>query len=134
MQYQQTSEAIAGYHQQIGELRKKMRDLQQSIEPQEIEDYTLASLDGGVRLSALFGDKDHLFVIHNMGAGCPYCTLWADGFNGIMPHLENRAAFVVCSPDSPEQQRKFAGFAGLAVPHAVASGQQVRRGHGLPRR
>ena len=112
MQYQQTSESLAGYRQQIGELRKKMRELQQTTKPQEIEDYMLASAEGGVRLSALFGDKDHLFVIHNMGAACRYCTLWADGFNGILPHLEDRAAFVVCSPDSPEQQRKFAESRG----------------------
>ena len=26
--------------------------------------------------------------IHNMGKGCPYCTLWADGFNGVAKHLE----------------------------------------------
>ena len=112
MQYQQTSEALAGYRQQIGELRKKMRDLRQTRESQEVEDYTLASAEGEVRLSALFGDKDNLFVIHNMGAGCPYCTLWADGFNGILPHLEDRAAFVVCTPDAPEQQRKFAESRG----------------------
>jgi predicted dithiol-disulfide oxidoreductase (DUF899 family) len=108
MTYQDTTEALNGYRQQIGELRKKMRALQETIEPQEVEDYSLQGQGGEVRLSTLFGDKDHLFVIHNMGAGCPYCTLWADGLNGILGHLENRAAVVVCSPDSPEQQRKFA--------------------------
>lgn len=112
MQYQQTSQALKEYREQTGELRRKMRDLQQSIEPQAVEDYTLASLDGGVRLSTLFGDKNHLFVIHNMGAACRYCTLWADGFNGILPHLEDRAAFVVCSPDTPEQQKRFAESRG----------------------
>jgi predicted dithiol-disulfide oxidoreductase (DUF899 family) len=61
-----------------------------------------------VRLSELFGDKADLFVIHNMGQSCPYCTLWADGFNGAYAHLSNRAAFVVSSPDTPEKQRKFA--------------------------
>ena len=108
MQYQETTKAIAGYRQQIGALREKVRELQSSIEPVPVEDYVLQSGDGEVRLSDLFGDKDHLFVIHNMGASCPYCTLWADGLNGVLPHLENRAAFVVCSPDSPEQQTKFA--------------------------
>jgi predicted dithiol-disulfide oxidoreductase (DUF899 family) len=47
-----------------------------------------------------------------MGAACRYCTLWADGFNGILPHLEDRAAFVVCSPDTPEQQKRFAESRG----------------------
>jgi predicted dithiol-disulfide oxidoreductase (DUF899 family) len=34
--------------------------------------------------------------------------MWADGFTGLVPHLSNRAAFVVCSPDAPEVQKKFA--------------------------
>ena len=46
--------------------------------------------------------------IHNMGSRCPYCTLWADGFNGVVDHLEDRAAFVVVSPDVPEVQAEFA--------------------------
>jgi len=112
MQDQQTSQALKEYRQQIGELRKKIRDLRQSTEPEAVEDYALESAEGPVRLSSLFGDKDHLFVIHNMGTGCRYCTLWADGFNGILPHLEDRAAFVVCSPDTPEQQKQFAESRG----------------------
>ena len=40
--------------------------------------------------------------------------MWADGFNGVLPHLENRAAFVVSSPDDPATQRAFAASRGLA--------------------
>jgi predicted dithiol-disulfide oxidoreductase (DUF899 family) len=43
-----------------------------------------------------------------MGRQCPYCTLWADGFNGLVDHLEDRTSFVVVSPDSPEIQKQFA--------------------------
>jgi predicted dithiol-disulfide oxidoreductase (DUF899 family) len=107
MSYQDTAEKLATYRRQIPALRDEMRELQARVEPQPVEDYALATVLGPVRLSQLFGDKDTLFVIHNMGAGCRYCTLWADGFNGVLPHLENRAAFVVCSPDAPEQQEKF---------------------------
>jgi predicted dithiol-disulfide oxidoreductase (DUF899 family) len=60
-----------------------------------------------VALSALFGDKDDLFVVHNMGRSCVACTLWADGYNGLVPHLESRASFVVSSPDDPATQRAF---------------------------
>ena len=56
----------------------------------------------------LFGSMKDLFVIHNMGSGCPYCTLWADGYNGIYEHLTSRAAFVIASPDSPAAQQRFA--------------------------
>lgn len=112
MGYQDTTAKLADYRGQIAELRKKMRALQQAIEPEETKDYEFATKDGPVRLSALFGDKDHLFVIHNMGASCSYCTLWADGFNGLLPHIESRAAFVVSSPDDPATQEKFAAGRG----------------------
>ena len=101
MQYADASEKLAHYRQQIADLRGKMRELQRSIEPEEVNDYEFSTTEGKVRLSELFGDKEYLFVIHNMGAGCRYCTLWADGFNGILPHIESRAGVVprhrVCS-------------------------------------
>jgi predicted dithiol-disulfide oxidoreductase (DUF899 family) len=109
MSYKHTAEKLAAYRQQIAELRQKMREAQAAIEPEEVKDYALKRAEGGsARLSELFGDKSDLFVIHNMGRSCPYCTLWADGFNGTYDHLSNRAAFVVSSPDPPERQRQFA--------------------------
>jgi predicted dithiol-disulfide oxidoreductase (DUF899 family) len=109
MSYKHTAEKLAGYRRQIGELRQKMRDVQAAVEPEAVKDYTFRRAGGGsLRLSELFGDKADLFVIHNMGQSCPYCTLSADGFNGAYAHLSNRAAFVLSSPDSPDKQRKFA--------------------------
>jgi predicted dithiol-disulfide oxidoreductase (DUF899 family) len=112
MLYPEVSEKMAAYRRDITALRKKIQALQQQIEPEEVENYRFATADGSVRLSELFGDKEHLFVIHNMGKSCPACTMWADGFNGVLPHLENRAAFVVASPDDPETQRAFAASRG----------------------
>jgi predicted dithiol-disulfide oxidoreductase (DUF899 family) len=112
MSYRETAQRLAQYRNEIAELRKKMRALQQTVEPEEVSDYELATSTGKVRLSALFGGKDSLFVIHNMGASCVYCTLWADGFNGVIDHLENRAAFVVASPDPPEAQERFKASRG----------------------
>jgi predicted dithiol-disulfide oxidoreductase (DUF899 family) len=107
MQYADASDKLARYQLQIAELRGKLRELRQSVEPQEVGDYEFSTTEGKVPLSELFDDKEYLFVIHNMGAGCPNCTLWADGFNGILAHIENRAAFVVASPDEPAAQQKF---------------------------
>ena len=113
MTYKQTSEQLARYRRQIADLRKEMRAAQAAVEPEEVEDYVFQTADGGsARLSELFGDKDTLLVIHNMGAGCPYCTLWADGFNAVYDHLRSRAAFVLSSPDAPGQQQKFAAGRG----------------------
>lgn len=108
MQYADASLRIDEHRKEIDALREKIRALQSDREPQRVEDYEFATSEGPMRLSELFGDKDTLFVIHNMGASCPYCTLWADGFNGVIDHLENRAAFAVSSPDTPAQQKKFA--------------------------
>lgn len=116
MNYAKTAQKLAEYRGQIGELRKKMRKLQAEIEPEEVSDYEFATMDGVTRLSELFGDKDTLFVVHNMGKGCAYCTLWADGFNGAYDHLRSRAAFVVASPDSPDAQMEFAQSRGWRFP------------------
>lgn len=88
--------------QQLVEMKKKLA-------PEEVKDYTLKGPNGKyVKLSEIFGDKEDLIVIHNMGTSCTYCTMWADGFNGIANHLEDRAAFVLVSPDSPKTQATFA--------------------------
>ena len=60
----------------------------------------------------MFGDKDKLLVIHNMGEGCRFCTLWGDGFNGIVDHLESAMSVVLVSKDPPQLQRQFATSRG----------------------
>lgn len=122
MSYQDTTRKLNAYRGQIAGLRQEMRKLQQAIEPQPVDDYRLATATNEVRLSQLFGDKDDLIVIHNMGTSCAYCTLWADGFNGVYQHLANRAAFVVTSPDSPDAQREFAEKRGWRFPMASHGG------------
>jgi predicted dithiol-disulfide oxidoreductase (DUF899 family) len=104
-------------------LNVKITELRRTRPPEPVADYTLHASSGEeVKLSELFGDKNDLLVIHNMGPGCSYCTLWADGFNGFTPHLEDRAAFVVISPTTPEKQRKFAEGRGWTFKMASAEG------------
>jgi predicted dithiol-disulfide oxidoreductase (DUF899 family) len=116
MKYQDLSEKMATYRSEISELRTKMREAQAQVEPEDVTDYVFTTPRGSVTLSMLFGDKRDLFVIHNMGSSCAYCTLWADGFNGVYEHLANRAGFVVSSPDRPEAQEKFAAGRGWRFP------------------
>ena len=122
MNYRESSARLAEYRRQIAELRDKMRDTRAAAEPEEVVDYVFTNASGSVRLSELFGDKADLIVIHNMGSSCPYCTLWADGFNGIYDHLANRAAFVVSSPDTPDHQERFAANRGWRFPMVSHSG------------
>lgn len=115
---------------QIGELQQewlklgeRITELRRQRPAEPVRDYTLRRSDGSdVKLSELFGDKSDLLVIHNMGRSCPYCTLWADGFNGVAKHLQNRAGFAVISPDDPETQARFAADRGWTFPLCSAQG------------
>ncbi|HEY6257668.1 MAG TPA: DUF899 family protein [Xanthobacteraceae bacterium] len=137
MRYKDTAEKLAQYRREIAGLRAKMREAQAVVEPEEVRDYEFAVPDGTVPLSALFGDKDTLFVVHNMGTTCLYCTLWADGFSGVFDHLRQRAAFVVSSPDEPAKQRQFAGSRNWKFPMvshqgtSFAADMGYRRGDGF---
>ncbi|WP_264713144.1 DUF899 domain-containing protein [Limobrevibacterium gyesilva] len=135
-----TASTLAAYRRELAELHTKIRAVQAAAGPEEVQDYGFATGDGPVRLSALFGARDDLIVIHNMGVGCAYCTLWADGFNGVYHHLASRAAFVVSSPDAPAVQARFAAGRGWRFPmvsHAGSSfaedmGYRAENGGWLP--
>lgn len=98
---------------EIEVLKRQLSDARRNRPAEPVADHEL-TLPGGerARLSELFRDKDDLIVIHNMGRGCTYCTMWADGFNGVLPHLEDRASFVLVSPDAPESLIPFAASRG----------------------
>ena len=85
-----------------------MKGTEKKLSEQVVDYELLGPKNQKINLSKLFGKQKDLILIHNMGKTCPYCTMWADGFNGLLPHLENRAAFVVSSPDDPAIQNKFA--------------------------
>lgn len=88
----------------------------------DVADYTFGTLAGPVLLSDLFGAKRDLFVIHNMGRGCNSCTMWADGFNGLYPHIADRAVFVVSNAETPAQQAEFAASRGWKFPMVSTQG------------
>ena len=116
--YEATRDAMNAKRMQMFALREEIKSLQADIAPQPISDYVFETSEGERRLSALFGDKPDLIAVHNMGASCLYCTLWADGLNGVYDHLADRAAFVVTSPDAPDAQARFAASRGWRFPMA----------------
>lgn len=124
--------AIAREETAMLEAKQRLAELRRQAPREEFEDYALKAWDGGeVRLSELFGGREDLIVIHNMGRGCAYCTMWADGFNGVVPHLEDRAAFVVVSPDPPDVQRDFATGRGWRFRMASAHGSSFLAASGF---
>ncbi len=113
---------IAIAQKELDEARLKLVKLRRQLPPEPVSDYELKDVDGPIRLSEMFGDKNDLILIHNMGTGCSNCTMWADEFNGVCHHLQSRAAFVVVSPDSPSVQEEFARKRGWRFPMYSAEG------------
>ncbi len=105
-------EDIQKLEKQIFDLKQQLDGLRKKSEPQRIQNYPLRDLSGELSLLDLFGEHKVLFAIHNMGQGCRYCTLWADGLNGFLPHLEDRFAVALLSKDSPAEQRRMANARG----------------------
>jgi predicted dithiol-disulfide oxidoreductase (DUF899 family) len=117
------NDEIAGLSCQIEELKRQLSEARRRAEPEPIRNYELTSSTGEpVTLSELFGDKADLLVVHNMGRGCRYCTMWADGFASMLGHIDNRTAFVVVSPDEPEVQQEFAASRGWPFRTVSAAG------------
>lgn len=101
---------LTAAHAKVLQLRRAMPAL-------SVQDYQLVGLDGNsTRLSALFRDQDELMIIHNMGKQCSYCTLWADGFNGVWRHLNNRVPFAVVTPDPLQTVQEFSASRGWTFP------------------
>ena len=107
-----TTNKIAMLEQQLGEIMKELNELRKNNRGAKVGNYSFSTLDGQTNMLELFGNNDKLLVIHNMGEGCRYCMLWADGFNGFLPHLESVMSVVLVSKDSPETQRRFANSRG----------------------
>ena len=103
---------ITELEKQIYELNIELNTLRAQQNGSDVKNYTFDTQTGEAALLDLFGEHDTLLLIHNMGQGCRYCTLWADGFNGFLPHLESTMSVVLVSKDAPELQRQFANSRG----------------------
>jgi predicted dithiol-disulfide oxidoreductase (DUF899 family) len=71
--------------------------------------YTFHGPDGARTLADLFDGRSQLVVYHFMfhpddKAGCPHCSLRADGFNGIGVHLNQRDVTMVVVSRAPYEQ------------------------------
>lgn len=101
-------EKIAALEFEIYEKVQTLNQLKKQAKGIEVKDYSFDTMYGKTSLSELFADKNVLLAIHNMGQGCRYCTLWADGINAFLPHLNSKFAVAMLSKDSPQVQQTMA--------------------------
>jgi predicted dithiol-disulfide oxidoreductase (DUF899 family) len=70
------------------------------------KEYVFEGPNGKQTLAELFDGKSQLIVYHFMfephaNAGCPHCSLRADGFNGIGVHLKQRDVTMIAVSRAP---------------------------------
>lgn len=106
------NEQIRNLEKQIDELTTELFKARKAATPEAVGEFQFETAAGPASLASLFGDRDELILVHNMGKSCPYCTMWADCLEGSKKHLESRCALVMVSPDPPEIQEKLAGARG----------------------
>ena len=128
----QFDKELAAAYEELEKAQQKLAELRRRLPHEPVSDYQLQGADGPVSLSALFGEKEDLILVHNMGSGCSYCTMWADNFNGVAHHLQDRAAFALVSADSPSAQQEFARGRGWRFPIYSAAGSTFTAEMGFP--
>ncbi|MEV4434630.1 DUF899 family protein [Streptomyces sp. NPDC049555] len=83
-----------------------------------------------VRLSELFSGPGRDLVVYHLMYGkrqtepCPMCTMWIDGFNGVVHHITQNADFaVVAAADLPalRAHARMRGWANLRLLSAANS-------------
>ncbi|MFG3715716.1 DUF899 family protein [Micromonospora sp. NPDC047730] len=92
-----------------------------------------------VRLRDLFEEHETLFVYHLMFApdaaeACPMCSLWVDGFHGVLPHLRRHTAVAVVAKAPLPRLRAWArrrGWTGLRIlsSHGTSFNADLRAEH-----
>lgn len=126
------SKELEEIEREILRLKERRTELRKQEPREAVEDYVLLGPGGApTSLSALFGDRSDLLIIHNMGRECVYCTLWADGLNGLLPHLESRTAVVLVSPNDPQIQSEFAASRGWKLRMVSSQGSPFTRAMGF---
>ncbi len=119
--------ALRDQRERVAELRRQLpRDT-------AVEDVLLREVREGavatVRLSELFSSPDRpLILMHFMFGGrltdpCPMCTGWADGYDGILPHLQRRADFAICVAGDPLRFSEYARGRGWRHARIVSTGE-----------
>ena len=91
------------------------------------EEYTFDTDEGSVSLADLFQGRSQLLVYHFMfgpdyKAGCPSCSMIADGFNGFAVHLANHDVMLWAASRAPlEKLQAYKRRMGWTFPWTSSS-------------
>jgi predicted dithiol-disulfide oxidoreductase (DUF899 family) len=101
-------------------LRDKLGQQQRDMPWVSVDkEYLFVGPNGKQTLSDLFDGRTQLIVYHfmydpNWDGGCPSCSFWADNFNGIVVHLNQRDVTMIAVSRAPyskiEEYKKRMGW------------------------
>ncbi len=104
-----SNDKIQQLSQKIAEQKSQLTQLKSELQPKQISDYQFLNKENSTtNLSDMFGSHKFLVVIHNMGQSCKFCTMWANGFEGVYKHFDDKSGFVLINHDPIEKQNAFA--------------------------
>jgi predicted dithiol-disulfide oxidoreductase (DUF899 family) len=88
-------------------LREELSQARRDLPWERVEkEYTFEGPRGRVSLGDLFAGRSQLVVYHFMfgpdwKAGCPHCSFWADNFDRVVVHLDQRDVTMVAVSRAP---------------------------------
>lgn len=102
--------ALLAKEKEFTRLRDKLTAARRRLPWEAVtKEYVFDGPDGRQTLAQLFDGRSQLVVYHFMfgpdwKAGCPHCSHWADNFNGIIVHLNQRDVTMVVVSRAPLQK------------------------------
>ena len=118
---------------ELTRLRDRLSEERRNLPWERVDKhYAFDGPNGTETLSDLFAGRSQLIVYHFMfgpdwEAGCPSCSLLADGFNGVVVHLAQRdVSFVVVSHAPVRQAGRLLQAHGLGLQVDVVRGQRFQ--------
>jgi predicted dithiol-disulfide oxidoreductase (DUF899 family) len=90
------------------------------------KEYIFEGPNGKQTLSELFDGRSQLIVYHFMfdpswEVGCLHCSFWADNFNGIIVHLNQRDVTMIAVSRAPYSKLAFQESVSLCILHTTVS-------------
>lgn len=124
--YRAKRDALLAAESALIEQRERVAQLRRELPPGPVVDTDYCFREGpqdladndpdhyfSTHFSELFtADRNTLIVQHLMfspdsDAACPMCSMWADGFNAVAGHVEQRASFVVVARTQLDKLRAW---------------------------
>ena len=93
--------------------REEVAALRRRLPPgPEVDNYVFGSAEGDVNLVDLFTDRP-LVLYHFMFGGkqespCPMCSMWADGWNAVERHVDQKLDLALVTNGSVDENAKLA--------------------------